>query len=140
MHVAATFRVDGIASMMPEPDWDAAIGRECLFESPSEVWNDLHDNPGDYMPCGSEGTLQKAVWVNPERSDLARYSVMAFGDLRDYDDMEALREWFKRSCGNVGMLREAAMFADCEDGQKAMLSCHMGYDGPLFAESAWMER
>ena len=95
-HVAGVVRIDGILGMGPEPDWDDIFGKECLWEADPEVWHDLDKHPEKYMPCGSEGTLQKVVWTNPEKSCMAAYTVGIFGDLRDWYDIDAIITWFKK--------------------------------------------
>lgn len=95
-HVAAVVRVDFINFPgMSRPDFDRMFGKECLFESSSDVWDDLEHNPESYLPAGSEGTLKKSVWINPDRSCTAAYTVSIFGDLRDHDDPNEIIEWFK---------------------------------------------
>ena len=106
-HVAAVFRVDGIRGLMCEPDWDEAFGKECLWESTDEVWEDCMANKEEYLPMGSEGSLQKSVWVNPAKNDLAAYTVSVFGDLRDYSSIDSIVEWFEKCCSKC-WIRQAA--------------------------------
>ena len=73
-HVAGIIRIDGLRcldNVLDKPDFDEIIGKECLWESPEEVWDDAKKNPEKYLPMGSEGSLQKTVWVNPDESCLA---------------------------------------------------------------------
>ena len=96
-HVAATVRIDDLRFSDDQtiPDWDEIFGKECLFHSPSEVWDDCEKHPEKYLPCGSEGTLQKTAWINPDSHMVAAYTVTIFGDLRDYDSPDKIIEWFK---------------------------------------------
>ncbi len=93
-HVAGIIRVDGIADL----DFDEEIGKECLWESPKEVWDDAEKNPDKYLPMGSEGSLQKSIWINPNGNCLARYTISIFGDLRDHHSTSEIIEWFKGKC------------------------------------------
>ena len=96
-HVAGVVRVDAIRmGMATEVNWDDIFGKECLWEADPEVWKDTDEHPEKYMPCGSEGTLQKTVWTNPEKSSMAAYTVGIFGDLRDWYDIDVIVEWFKK--------------------------------------------
>lgn len=96
-HVAGVVRVDAIRmGMATEVNWDDIFGKECLWEADPEVWKDADEHPEKYMPCGSEGTLQKTVWTNPEKSSMAAYTVGIFGDLRDWYDIDVIVEWFKK--------------------------------------------
>ena len=112
-HVAAIVRVDDLRGLGGgEPDWDDIFGKECLFESPSEVWDDADKHPEKYLPMGSEGTLQKSVWVNPDQSCAASYTVSIFGDLRDHKDVEGLINWFKDIVTNKVWTRQASITVD----------------------------
>ena len=112
-HVAAVFRVDGAKGDCAGPtvngrvipDWDKVTGRtirdapvfngdDYLIQREEMDWADYLKNPDEFVPTGSEGSLQRAVWVNPRRSHAARYTVTVFGDLRDYSDERKVKEWF----------------------------------------------
>lgn len=93
-HVAGIIRVDGMA----EQDFDEIIGKECLWGSPREVWEDVRKNPNKYLPMGSEGSLHKSIWENPDKSCLASYTISIFGDLRDHYSTSEIIDWFKSKC------------------------------------------
>ena len=112
-HVAAVVRIDDFRfSDKPIPDWDEIFGKECLFHSPSEVWVDCEKHPEKYLPCGSEGTLQKTAWINPDSHHTAAYTVTIFGDLRDFENPKDVIEWFKEivESGKIG-IRQAVITA-----------------------------
>lgn len=117
-HVAAVMRIDAIRvdDYYEEPDWDELIGKECLWESGDDIWNDMKLNPERYLPMGSEGSLQKSIWVNPDLSHCAAYVVTIFGDLRDCDDGDAdkIIEWFKNKCKQFSI-------------RQAMITVNYGY-------------
>jgi hypothetical protein len=79
-HVAGIIRVDRIRvdDDAEELDFDEILGKECLSDSSRKVWNDALKNPDKYMPMGSEGSLQKSVWVNPNKGHVASYTVSIF--------------------------------------------------------------
>ena len=98
-HVAGIIRVDCLRfDGRHKVDIDEILGKECLWESPIEVWKDAEANPDKYLPMGSEGSLQKSVWVNPNKSCLASYTISIFGDLRDHHSASDIIEWFKEKC------------------------------------------
>ncbi len=113
-HVAAVFRVDYLGFISEKPDMDKIFGKECLFDAPRSIRDDAFDNPDDYLPMGSEGTLQKSVWENPDKSCIAAYTVSVFGDLRDHESVDDIGEWFKRICSKDVMLKQAVCTASNE--------------------------
>lgn len=108
-HVAGVIRAYGVQDMATGHDWDSIIGKECLWGSNSEAWKDADDHPEEYMPLGSEGTLQKSIWVNPDKSDMTAYTISVFGDLRDWYDVDAIVEWFKKIVKNKLWVRSAVI-------------------------------
>ena len=115
-HVAGVIRVDYIKfGDIPELDFDKILGKECLYNSSYEVFADAEEHPELYLPMGWEGSLKKFVWVNPEESHAARYTVSIFGDLRDHDSCDDIIEWFKNKCKAIdsgeegGRVRQATI-------------------------------
>lgn len=127
-HVAGVMRVDYIKwEDTPELDFDKLLGKECLWGSDYEVFEDADKHPELYLPMGSEGSLQKSVWINPIDSHVDRYTVSIFGDLRDHFSCDEIIEWFKNKCklldhNNVAGLciRQATITVDNEHyGEKS---------------------
>lgn len=109
------------------PDWDEVFGRETYepldYDMFGEEWRkyresvmDAEEHPDGYMPFGSEGSLHKSVWTNPDESHMAAYVITVFGDLRDYDDVDAIKKWFIDSCRKCS-IRQAVcdVKVDCWD-------------------------
>lgn len=97
-HVAGIVRVDCLHGLQTEPDFDQVFGKELHFESPEEEWDDWYSHPDAYLPAGSEGSLTKSVWANPDRSHMAAYTVSIFGDLRDHENPDNIVKWFREKC------------------------------------------
>ena len=74
------------------------------------------------LPLGSEGSLNYEVIVNPERSCLAAYTVPIWGDLRDYDNVSEIEEWFEKCCKTVGIIRSAVLQVEVEGYGNVCLS------------------
>ena len=115
-HVAGIIRVDYIKwDDDPELDFDKLIGKECLWGSDYEVFEDADKHPELYLPMGSEGSLQKSVWINSNDSHVSRYTVSIFGDLRDHDSCDEIIEWFKSKCESLGdRVRQATITVNNE--------------------------
>lgn len=112
-HVAGVIRVDYMKwDDIPELDFDELLGKECLWEADEETWVDADNNPNKYLPMGSEGSLQKSVWIDPDKSNIPRYTVSIFGDLRDHDSCDEIIEWFKNKCKLIGSVRQATITVD----------------------------
>jgi len=107
-HVAAIIRVDGLPFFGKYKDWDKIFGKECLWKSDRSVWDDMEEHPEDYLPHGSEGSLRKSVWVNPDESSMAAYTISIFGDLRHHDNIDGIIDWFNKSCDKC-FIRQACI-------------------------------
>lgn len=101
-HVAGIIRVDSIR-FDEEIDFDKVLGKECLFDAPLSVWDDVESNPDKYLPMGSKGSLQKTIWVNPDKSCMDAYVVSIFGDLRNHDSAKDIIDWFKKKCEKLSV-------------------------------------
>ena len=114
-HVAGIIRVDRIRvdDDAEELDFDEILGKECLWDSSRKVWDDALKNPDKYMPMGSEGSLQKSVWVNPNKGRVDSYTISIFGDLRDHDSISEIIDWFIKKC-NLLWVRNAVITVENE--------------------------
>ena len=92
-HVAGIIRVD--AFPYEELDFDKLIGEEWQYGDAFYVTSN------DFLPDGSECSLQKSVWEDTDSSNIARYTVSIFGDLRDHNDPQEIIEWFKKKCDTL---------------------------------------
>lgn len=99
-HVAAIARIDGFADeylyKKPyETAFTTLFGKELNWEDGSKAFKKAFAHPEQYLPLGSEGSLNMTVWKNPNESCMARYTVSIFGDLRDHDHAQEIIDWFK---------------------------------------------
>lgn len=113
-HVAAIFRVDHFGFPHEEPlDFDKIFGKECLYHSSQDLWDEAEKHPEEFLPMGSEGSLHKSVWENPDHGCIAAYTVSVFGDLRDHDSLDDIIEWFNKTCEKL-WIRQAVVTVDNE--------------------------
>ena len=112
-HVAGIIRIDDLRLEDTIPDFDKLIGEELHFEDSREKWNDASKHPDKYLPQGSEGSLMKSVWINPDEGMAAAYTVSIFGDLRDHDDAQEIVGWFKTICDKFSV-RNAVIVVENE--------------------------
>lgn len=89
-HINGCIRFDWLRSIgLPELDFEGIIGKTASFEDDQKKHDECN------VPCGSEGSLQYHVWVNPSDSAASAYTVSIFGDLRDYEDLGEIEKWFR---------------------------------------------
>ena len=105
-HVAATIRIDSIFRNGVCNKIQDALG-ETLN------WKDEIDSDTYYMPYGSEGSLEYVITEHPDESSIAAFTVTIYGDLRDYDDADAIIKWFEEVC-NKFCIRQAVITIDVE--------------------------
>ena len=113
-HVAGIIRIDDLRLGDTIPDFDDLIGKELHYEDTIAKWDDAHYYPEKYLPLGSEGSLMKSVWINPDEDMAAAYTVSIFGDLRDHDNAQEIIDWFKKICGRFASIRNAVIVAENE--------------------------
>ena len=78
-----------------------------------DKWREQEEHPERYLPMGSEGTLKMMVWTSPDPSDMARYTVSIFGDLRDHDSPQEIVDWFKDKIKDL-WIRQATITVENE--------------------------
>lgn len=115
-HVAAIIRIDsikGFVGMGPQSkeELEKVLGPVAKFNGNDEVRNSCT------LPCGSEGSLQYAIWENEDEHDISAFTVSVFGDLRDYDETEPIEKWFNEFCGKFPLIRQAICVAEVESGE-----------------------
>ena len=72
-HVVGTIRIDclrGLYEYEDKPNFDEIFGKECRWIDDNSIWNDAEENPQNFLPMGSEGSLHKIVWENPDKSHI----------------------------------------------------------------------
>lgn len=112
-HVAGVIRVDSIRGLMPAPKFDKIFVKS--------LWGDTNISN---MPSGSEGSLDYRIIENPDEASMAAYTVVIFGDLRDYgaDRTEDIKDWWERVLSEFEMVRQAVLQVCPEDGESVILS------------------
>lgn len=115
-HVAGIIRIDDIRFDDKTPDFDELVGKEMSYHEYSFTNDEDIDN-SKYLPMGSEGSLKKSVWINPNISHMSAYTVSIFGDLRDHDSTSEIIQWFKDKCKSISedyMIRQAVITVENE--------------------------
>ena len=111
-HVAGVIRIDSLRLFQNEPNFNRIFVKS--------LWD---DNNISNMPTGSEGSLDYRVIENPDESDMAAYTVVIFGDLRDYgaDRTQDIKDWWERVLSEFDMVRQAVLQICPEDGESVIL-------------------
>ena len=114
-HVNAIFRLDS-SEKIEDEEIISIFGKAIDYEHMGDVEYDEDCNVKNieqYLPMGSEGTLEINIWHNPHKSDLASTTVSVFGDLRDYASFEEIEKWFNRCC-DIFAIRQAVCQVNIE--------------------------
>lgn len=109
-HVAAIFRVDGLCR---DYNFTEMFGKELNWNDSMDKWIEAEEHPEQFLPLGSEGSLNMSVWENPDSSCLAAYTVSVFGDLRDHDSIDEIINWFNEKCKGI-WIRQAVITVENE--------------------------
>jgi hypothetical protein len=142
-HIAGAIRFDAIlaATMVDERAGDAvvdqairyAFGKTFSFEDLMESV-DPSAGGGRMAPAGSEGSAQYRVIKTSQTRALSWGAVLIWGDLRDYDDWQALREWIIEACQILlerGIaVRNVAVEIQVEGGMRVLLGATPGNWSP----------
>jgi len=96
-HVLGTIRFDNHDSKpILKPDFG-------VYCSPEEEDDSVWDNC--IIPCGTEGSLHIELGKELDNESVARHIVLIFGGLRDYDDEQAIIDYFNKITENLAVRR-----------------------------------
>lgn len=111
-HVAGVIRVDSIRVFMPDPKFDKIFVKS--------LWGDTNISN---MPTGSEGSLDYRIIENPDEDSMSAYTVVIFGDLRDYgaNRIEDIKDWWEHVLSEFEIVRQAVLQICPEDGEPVIL-------------------
>ena len=117
-HVAGCIRIDDLRlnGNSEIDEIKRVMGKPLRWED-----KDWDDKVVKRPPTGSEGSLEYDIWVEPNMSSLAAYTVSVWGDLRDYNDVAEIREWFSEIIDSF-MIRDAVLSINVEYGPFVILS------------------
>ena len=79
-HVNCIVRVDDVFGYRFDDGTLRDLFKTCTYDSSEKEFAECN------VPCGSEGSLQVSIWINPSEYGVDRYTVSIFGDLRDYEE------------------------------------------------------
>ena len=127
-----------IDSKEPIENFTDIFGKECRWESPKEVWDDMANNPDMYLPSGNEGTLclkTRLMTRVPSSKYPYRYKCKVFGNLRQFTSWHILIEWLESSLKKIqGDAQTCAkIHAYCDYmGEYFWSHTDYGYNDPYF--------
>lgn len=99
-HVNASFRIDSFGRVDDDLIVDV-FGKTVEYKN---MYNLEYDddfevkNKEQYLPMGSEGSLEMTIWHNPDTSCIGSTTVSVFGDLRDFGSFDEIEKWFNKCC------------------------------------------
>jgi len=112
-HVNASIRFDGLENQLPTEE---TFGKVCRPDDK----NHAHWYSPD-LPCGTEGSIDYSIIMNPRQTSIAYMIVVFFGDLRDYKDVDEVLEYF-RKITRGSMVRSGVLEINVESRHKQVYS------------------
>ncbi|MBR1526567.1 MAG: hypothetical protein IJ640_07905 [Prevotella sp.] len=119
-HVCGCIRVDSIR--MADEENEKANIRNIL----GRIVRFTDDDRLTTLPLGSEGSIEYAILTNPDKCCVAAYVIPIWGDLRDYDDVQEIEDWFHDVCSKL-FVRNAVLNIDVENGIKKNIAYEEKY-------------
>lgn len=117
-HVTGNIRYDGLAGIQRN------VTKEALKGMLGKTWvweDDIDAMDACTVPEGSEGSIQYIITEYDKGLPWATVSV--YGDLRDYDDVKELTDWFTKVTVDSGyMIRDAILRISVEGGEMVALT------------------
>lgn len=115
-HVVGCIRIDGIPHGFEDcdkvEDIEKIFGPMCLYDA----WNEEST-----LPRGSEGSLQYRIIEY--YTGLPWLAVPIWGDLRDYDSVEEIKEWFNGILSKLDFrVRDAVLHVQVECEEPVILT------------------
>ena len=121
-HVCGCIRIDSLNHETMQEVLKNSLGKILTYDAPDEEWEEQGRHPELYTPMGSEGGIKYDIWENPKHNHLAAYTISIWGDLRDYNDVSEITEWFNKVLYNSGlMISDAVLSIDVEYQGKTVL-------------------
>jgi len=113
-HVAGVIRVDALPALGLKPDFKKIFIKK--------LW-DEEDEGECNMPYGSEGSLDYRIIENKDKTSLAAYTVVIFGDLRDRgtEDLDNIKNWWEKTLKEFNMVRQAVLQILPEDSPEPIV-------------------
>lgn len=90
------------------------LGKTCSFESGDDEWDACT------VPCGSEGSLQ--YFIHKVDSTYVAWIISIIGSLRDYENVNEIKQWFKKTLSTGLCFREATLQVYVEGKEKVVFS------------------
>lgn len=112
-HVAGSIRIDDFSTTIEEHKKKAAEIIRTAFKN---------------IPCGSEGPFNLKIYINRQLHYFAAFVLTIYGDLRDYDNIEEIENWFNSVCSKF-IIRQAVLTIECDNGQSKTITYKEKEDG-----------
>lgn len=83
------------------------FGKTCNWKDSRDIWNNCN------VPCGSEGSIQYDIEHTACDNSVSWGVVYIWGDLRDYENANAIYEWIKKATETL-IIRSCSVKIDVE--------------------------
>ena len=117
-HVNGCIRIDGVPQLDLKSDVQDVVdimGNTCDWEDSEEIWEKCT------VPKGSEGSIQYKILKVGD--GMVLWAIPIWGDLRDYDNVKEIEDWFMGIIANPDVwIRSAVLEIEVEGGEYKVIT------------------
>lgn len=117
-HVNGCIRIDGVPQLGLKSDVQDVVdimGNTCDWEDSEEIWEKCT------VPKGSEGSIQYKILKVGD--GMVLWTIPIWGDLRDYDNVKEIEDWFMGIIANPDVwIRSAVLEIEVEGGEYKVIT------------------
>lgn len=119
-HISGSVRIDGLFLDLESIEGFSnnlkeRFGNTCQFNDDEVVWDACN------VPCGSEGSVQYRIVPYNYSGAIMWGSVLIWGDLRNYSNVQDVHEWIRRACDGM-LIRQCAVLVEIEFGERFLIT------------------
>lgn len=115
-HVNGCIRIDGVPQLDLKSDVQDVVdimGNTCDWEDSEEIWEKCT------VPKGSEGSIQYKILKVGD--GMVLWTIPIWGDLRDYDNVKEIEDWFMGIIANPDVWIRSAVL-EIEGGEYKVIT------------------
>lgn len=125
LHVNGCIRIDSLRWVTPDPTLNLIqelLGDIIKYDHVGLFGTKHGERPDSPIPCGTEGSLEYEIIVNPDPNTVVAYTIPIWGDLRHYTNIAEVEDWFYNIVRHEDLImRQAVLQIDDNNGNVKVL-------------------